>query len=238
MKKFLLVGVFAGALGTGALAADMPAKAPVFTTGSFNWQGFYAGVNAGYGWGSSIWTDDDGGFFSAVGDQFHMRPKGALAGAHIGYNWQFGQTVFGIELSGDAGWMKNKIISPFFPLVDTEQTKLSSIWAATAKLGFAVDRNLVYLKGGYAGARIKINADSTLNESFAQTKTRTGLTIGGGFEHAITPNWLLGIEYDYYNFGSVHYAGFDIGVDVTREDFAVRSSVQAVVARVSYKFGN
>src|SRR5262245_27815631 len=226
MKKFLLVGVSAAALGTGAFAADMPAKVPVRkAVAPFSWQGFDAGVNAGYGWGSSIWTDVLDGFFSTPGLPFHMRPKGALAGAHIGYNWQSGQSVFGIELSGDGGWMKNKIISPLFPAADTEQTKVSSIWSATAKLGFALDRNLVYLKGGYAGARIKINADSSSiddgNVFFARTKTRNGLAFGGGLEHAITSNWLLGIEYDYYNFGSAHYTGFNIGDAVSREDFAV-----------------
>ncbi len=82
MKKFLIAAGVLGLMAAPAVAADMPRKAapapmyaplPVMT-----WAGFYAGVNAGYGWAS-------GGLDGFVG------------GGQLGYNWQSGNLVFGIE---------------------------------------------------------------------------------------------------------------------------------------------
>src|SRR5258707_5693799 len=67
-----------------AQAADVPIKAPIYkgtphsVVSYYNWTGFYAGVNAGYGWGSSTWS----------APAASIKPKGLLAGGPVGYNWQ------------------------------------------------------------------------------------------------------------------------------------------------------
>ena len=52
MKKFLLSSVALLGFTAGAMAADLPRRAPpVFVpVPVFTWTGFYVGVNAGYGW--------------------------------------------------------------------------------------------------------------------------------------------------------------------------------------------
>ncbi len=102
MKAFLLPSAaalaLAGAVGT-ASAADLarrpppppPTKAP-FVVPAYNWTGAYIGINAGYGFGRSKWDGLPASF----------DVKGGMAGGQLGYNWQFGQFVYGVE--GDGDW--------------------------------------------------------------------------------------------------------------------------------------
>ena len=63
MKRLILAacaGLLAAAVASPSFAADLPRpayKAPIYTAPSFSWSGFYVGVNAGYGWGRSNWTN-------------------------------------------------------------------------------------------------------------------------------------------------------------------------------------
>src|SRR5262249_20761948 len=101
MKKLLLASVGMLALGLGqASAADIarrvaPARAPAaYVTPVYNWTGFYVGINGGYGFGSSSFSNTLGTASSDV--------NGGLVGGTIGYNWQFNQLVLGLE--GDIDW--------------------------------------------------------------------------------------------------------------------------------------
>src|SRR6185295_2863257 len=86
--------VFAAA-AQAAIAADVPrrpppdypVKAPVYRP--YDWTGFYAGINGGYGWGSSR--------YDFVGGSNRFDTNGWLVGGTLGYNYQVGQTVLGIE---------------------------------------------------------------------------------------------------------------------------------------------
>src|SRR3954451_7905776 len=102
MKSVFVAGVSALALIAGlasAQAADipartaMPAKAPVYVAPVFTWTGPYIGINGGWGWGNSDYT---GGFPGSAS------VSGGLIGGTLGYNWQVGQAVFGLE--GDIDW--------------------------------------------------------------------------------------------------------------------------------------
>src|SRR5687767_3749173 len=99
MKRVIVAGVLmalSGAIGTAA-AADLGrrysppiTRAPAFSS-AYNWTGFYLGINGGGGWGRSTW------------DGVHtFDVSGALIGGTIGYNWQLGQFVVGVE--GDIDW--------------------------------------------------------------------------------------------------------------------------------------
>jgi outer membrane immunogenic protein len=230
MKWRLLACAAAVAFSSAPALAQSPA-AP-----TFDWSGFYVGANAGLGWGRSVWTDTIGGFFTDVpGRQFSTRPLGALAGGQVGYNWQARQSMLGVELSGAFSSMDDSIVSPFFS-VDTVRTRVASLWSAAAKLGFAIDRSLFYLKGGYASALINANIDSP-NTFFAVGRTRNGLTFGAGWDFALTPNWAVGVEFNHYGFGSARYSEIIPGDD-DPETFSVKSSVQSLTARLNYRFGN
>ena len=131
-----------------AQAADVPIKAPYYkgaphsVVSYYNWTGFYAGVNAGYGWGSSDWS----------APAASIKPKGFLAGGTLGYNWQSGAIVYGIE--GDFDWSDVKASVACAGVLTCET---SSSWLATfrGRVGYAFDRWLPYVTGGGAYGRVK-----------------------------------------------------------------------------------
>ena len=76
------------------------------------------------------------------------------------------------------------------------------------RAGFAVQNNLFYIKGGYAGVNIRLNVSDTVAPSTGsggQTHWANGWTVGAGWEYGITRNWIVGLEYVYAAFGSQTY---------------------------------
>jgi outer membrane immunogenic protein len=175
MKKFLLAALLAG-VATSALAADLPShKAPpppmpAYAPQAFSWTGFYIGVNGGYGFGS------DGKDFG--------NPSGGLVGVTAGYNYQIGQLVLGVESDWDwADLTKSGLYS----------SRVDDLFTARARAGYAIDRALLYVTGGYAGAEDKIS----IAGFGSQSDWRNGGVIGGGLEYAFTNNISAKAEYLY-----------------------------------------
>src|SRR5579864_6736223 len=105
--KRMLVGIAAATslIATGALAADLPARAPVYTQAPayvepvFDWTGFYVGGNIGYSWGrsseTSTVTNGAGTILFTSADKTDL--NGIVGGGQIGYNWQMQNWLFGLE---------------------------------------------------------------------------------------------------------------------------------------------
>src|ERR1039458_324896 len=110
MNRWLSLGIavaYVVASAMSAQAADLPGRSnsPSYYKAPpelpFSWTGFYAGINGGYAWGQSGWSDP------AVGvDSGNFNTSGGLVGGQLGYNWQTGPVVLGIET--DADWMSVK----------------------------------------------------------------------------------------------------------------------------------
>jgi outer membrane immunogenic protein len=153
---------------------------------AFDWSGFYVGVNGGFGWGTSSYD------FGAAGiDRFNV--KGGLAGGTIGYNYQFGQTVVGIE--GDLDWQNVK--GSAICVAGVCQTKSDWLGTVRGRLGYAIDRFMPYVTGGAAFGDVKTNIPGLGSES----TTRAGWTVGGGAEYAFAPNWTVKAEYLFVDLG-------------------------------------
>ena len=145
MKKILLASVGLLALGVAsASAADiqrrqaMPAKAPVYVTPVYNWTGPYVGIQGGYGWGTSDYSAPFAG---------SSTPKGGLVGGTLGYNWQMGQAVFGLET--DLAWSGIRGDTTC-AVATTCETRNNWLGTTRARLGFAADRFMPYVTGGAA----------------------------------------------------------------------------------------
>src|SRR5580698_1271119 len=116
MKRLVLAGLAVAMMAGSAAAADMTpryqqpyVKAPLYNP-AYNWTGFYIGINGGGGWGNSAW-DTTGGFDTS----------GGLVGGTIGYNWQLGTWVLGVE--GDIDWADIKGSTATFFVSDRSTTE-------------------------------------------------------------------------------------------------------------------
>jgi outer membrane immunogenic protein len=175
-----------------AVAADIPramppAKAPAYYAPAYSWTGFYAGINGGYGWGDSRWD--------TLGTS--VDTSGWLVGGTVGYNWQSGALVFGLE--GDIAWtdFRGRFANAACPVGCETRTD----WLATgrARLGYAADRFMPYITGGVAAGDLRANVTGFSGVS----DTSVGWTVGAGVEAAIAGNWTAKLEYLYVDLGSV-----------------------------------
>lgn len=241
MKKLLLVTVGLVALGIAApaSAADLAArpytKAPPMVAAIYDWSGFYIGANGG--WGSSRNSWDSVAPAALVGPEGSHDATGGVAGGQIGYRWQTGTWVFGLEAQGDWAHLKGSNASTLFPgFVNT--SKIDAFGLFTGQIGYAANNVLFYLKGGAAVTADRYRVNTAGGALFATTgdDTRWGGTVGVGLEYGFAPNWSAAVEYDHlfmqdrtYNFTSA--AGALVGVDRIRQD------VDLVTVRVNYRFG-
>jgi outer membrane immunogenic protein len=244
-----------------AQAADL--KAPVLkapAVAPFSWNGFYVGGHAGGAWGDKKWSDwfDPLNDLSLAGPDASYHVNGPLAGGQIGYNFQYGWTVFGIE--ADASWTDIKGFGsndPFvfpgaksgFGCLDLNggcTSKIEALGTITGRLGVAVDRVLFYGKGGAAWAHEKhtvrafdtqLPNDPSVNFSSTTSQTRWGWTAGAGIEYAFTNNLSAKIEYNYLDFGKDTIAfdlpapsGFDVGG-------TLHQTLHVVKGGLNYRFG-
>jgi len=199
----LLAAVAAIGFASIASAADMPIKAPMMAPAVFNWTGFYVGAQVGYQWNRDEFGDPNriGG---PVGPNT-FSADGLIGGLHAGYNYQINSAVIGVE--GDYEWSGGSgegvgtlAGAPFV----TGHAALKWQGSIRARLGYAADTTLFYLTGGAAFGRFDLGyafpVGAPVVDSFS--KTMTGWTVGGGVEHAFSPNWTARIEYRYTDFGS------------------------------------
>jgi len=256
-----LIALVGACCSGGALAADLPARIPskapaAVVVPGFSWTGFYIGASAGYGWGRpdkeflglpndpGIWTN----YNPVVNGLADPDVNGFIGGGQAGYNFQVNSLVYGIEadLSYANFRGSNSTATASLggtPITFTESRKLNWLATVRGRLGWAIDRWLVYATGGLAFGGAK---DST-NLSFVgcpcyvgeKSETRFGWTVGGGLEWAIAGNWSAKAEYLYYDLGKVRVIGVPTGIFVpgltTQTDFETTGNI--VRAGLNYRFG-
>ena len=152
MKKVLLVTASLIALGAAApaLAADLAArpytKAPAMIAAVYDWSGFYIGANGGWGSSHNSW-DSNAPFL--VGSEGSHDATGGTVGGQVGYRWQAGTWVFGLEAQGNWADFSGSNVSVRFPgFVNT--SKIDAFGLFTGQIGYAANNVLLYVKGGAA----------------------------------------------------------------------------------------
>jgi outer membrane immunogenic protein len=231
------------------------------------WTGAYIGGTAGYGWGNSnsnitaIDTNFIPGWQSegTVPTSLNPRFKGFIGGGEVGYNWQFGHWVTGLEadfsysgLRGDASHFGPAIFAD--PSVLTSQRiDLSWFGTARARMGYlAGPDTLLFATGGLAYGQVKVStglvpdlgaglpcAAGAACSSGSTSETRVGWTVGGGVETKIASGWTAKVEYLHFDLGRVsdtaHSTAFFNGLPIV----GVTSDVKGDIVRVgvNYQFG-
>jgi outer membrane immunogenic protein len=175
------------------------AAAPVGTP-LYTWTGLYAGFNLGYGRGAV-----DSGFRNGV---ISGRPRGVIGGGQVGYNWQAGSAVFGIEADLQASGQRAQTTSTTAGLVIREKDEIPWFGTVRGRLGFTpTDGLLLYGTGGLAYGRAKASGTVTVpgsgTGSFATSDVKLGWTVGGGVEAALIGRWTLKVEYLHIDLGNL-----------------------------------
>jgi outer membrane immunogenic protein len=262
MKK-----VLAGAIALTASVISAHADDRIASR-SFTWTGFYAGVNAGYGWGTgknhlgpnspagtgggnSIAGAIDNGIIPGI-----VRPgsRGAVGGLQAGYNFQSGRFVYGVEadFSGSGIDGSRTFVSSsngvYLGMATSQQQKID--WFGTLRLrgGVAVaEPLLVYATAGLAYGRVRASTVTDVT-GFCPTnafcaagdvsRVNTGWTVGGGAEYLFARQWSAKLEYLYMDLGR---AGYTFVRPATPTwDYSAEASFRTHVLRVglNYKFGS
>jgi outer membrane immunogenic protein len=245
MKKFLLgaVGLVALGLSAPASAADLPArpytKAPPIVAPIYDWSGFYSGVNGGWGAARNCWdlVDTAGGLVGAEGCH---DSNGATAGGQIGYRWQTGTFVVGIEGQGNWADFKGSNNSVLFPGIFTNQTKIQAFGTIAGQVGWAWNNVLFYAKAGGAVTSNRYRTFFTPTGELAtegNEDARWGGVAGAGLEYGFGPSWSAGIEYNHLFMQDRTVTFGTPGPLPLFSNERIRQDVDLVTVRVNYRWG-
>ncbi len=196
MRRLGLALLASAAFVGAAAAADMPArpvyKAPVLSpVRVYDWTGFYVGGNIGYSWGRQDVSLD------GVGSVGTPNINGFIGGGQIGYNWQMNQLVLGLETDFQGSAQKGDGVAA----AASSTSRLDWFGTVRGRVGYAFDRWLPYLTGGWAYGHGNLSGIAG-GVGFSGSNDYSGWTLGGGLEYAFLNNWSAKLEYLYVDFGS------------------------------------
>lgn len=202
----------APAIVTSAFAADVapvrPQGAPVYQAPpqAFDWSGFYLGLNGGYVFGRSSWSDPFVG-----GDSGRFNTDGGTIGGQIGYNWQIGRTVLGLE--SDINWARLSGSASPGGVCATNgggECRTEQSWFGTTRgrVGYAFGNFLPYVTGGLAYGDVK-----AVQPNGTQSATKAGWAAGGGLEVSLTKSWTAKAEYLHLDLGTATFMGAASGTN-------------------------
>jgi outer membrane immunogenic protein len=191
------------------------------------WRGFYVGGYAGYGVGDSgthAAIDPALGFSTAYNGSMSpgLHPSELEAGGQVGYNFQSGRWVLGVEGSFGSFGLNDTVRGSATVGANAlgSATKVDADWLGTVRgrLGWGNKFGLIYGTGGaaftslnYSQQNVWLNATFpnpvTFTENASKSDTRSGWTAGGGIEYKLGSNWSGKLEYLHVDFGTIHGSG-------------------------------
>ena len=223
---FAVVSASAADLAPSYYKAPPPVAAP-----AWSWTGLYLGVHGGFGGDKFDYP------FSAAGipGRASLTSSGFFGGGQIGYNWQVSNWVLGLEADIAGSDIKSEAAAVVGPVSINAGSKLNWFGTVRGRLGYAVDRVMVYGTGGFAYGETETTASAAIAPiavaAFSQTNSKQGWTAGAGIEYAMTNTITFKAEYLY----------LDLGTDVvfTSPAFTISEETKAhtVKAGVNWKFG-
>ncbi len=277
MKNHILLA------GCASIAALTCAAAQAQPAPAMNWSGAYVGVNLGYNWAGSgtnssfttvnqlTGVDAGEGPVTVPSTSFPSNiatnnGSGVIGGGQVGFNAQSGSFVFGLEGDFDGLSATNHQYGSYSlpatalttgAIVNTN-ARYSPEWEATirGRLGFAMDRFLVYGTGGVAfvhfsdfgatsyapavtDAVVAANpgvAFGPYSAGGSNNPTRTGWTVGGGVEYAVSPSVSVGAEYRYTEVGDYDVAYGSAGPNGVLQAGRPNFTDSAILAKVNFRF--
>jgi outer membrane immunogenic protein len=223
--RFLL----GAAVSVAAVSVASIASAQPTSSSDEIWTGPYIGANIGGSWGNSSPRlsvgPGNGGVVIPPGDVNEVlgtpvitnsSSAGVAVGGELGYNYQMGHFVLGIETDGGSWdlrqtrnhtFQSTQLINPpvFFTL--SQSVKTDWQWTLRPRFGYAWGPWLAYITGGLGVTDARVSAAYSDNRipanvaSFTFSSTRTGGVIGVGGDWMFAPGWSGKLEWLYSDYG-------------------------------------
>jgi outer membrane immunogenic protein len=205
--------------GGSAMAADMAVKArPAIVGPVFSWTGFYIGGYVGGAWADRSVSVTDPclvgtvcpttGTYNGVLPATYDLNSSFIGGGTVGYNWQAGSWVVGVEGEGGYLHLTRTSTYPGNPVGGdtTASTKIGDAYGVVAgRVGWAFDRTLIYAKGGAVFANVSNSVSDTCvvapcgggTINVSGSHNIVSYAVGGGVEWAFADHWSVKGEYLY-----------------------------------------
>ena len=246
-SSLALLAAAIGLAASQASAADLPRKAPAYVPPApppLTWTGCYIGANVGGAWGRFTLEGPFGGSADRSTNNASF-----VGGGQIGCDYQFaGGWVIGFRNmfdgttnSRDVGF---NVVTATGTATGTAELHMRWFDALTGRIGYSWQPNsLLYFQGGAVWSRVEADIVGTTGTGVAfagsESKTKTGWTIGGGWEYRFSPQWSLFIEGNYYDFGSRDRTIFTPVATTCAAGcaFSAKATAATALIGVNYKFG-
>lgn len=202
----------------GAIAAVCGAAQ---TAQAEDWSGLYVGGSVGTTNRDTEWTDVDGDWLAPGQIASDDDVDATSIGAHLGYNWQMGNWVFGAQ--GGVTYADLQETSVEFGDIDVDNSMLFSA-NLRANVGYAFGAVLPYITVGAATSDLEHSwheFDDT-EDSWPDFSNETALVYGAGLSYRMAPHWSVGAEYLVQDYGSeseMNENGFVMDVETRVETF-------------------
>jgi outer membrane immunogenic protein len=234
-----------------AMAADMPVRAPAPVAAYYDWSGAYAGFNVG-----GAWYDVTHHFTTpgAITPDVTTSDSDGIFGFHAGAQWQWGAWVLGVEAALSGCFRECRSTSGVLPVAQGFEPnvfgehKITNLFTAGPRIGYAWDRVMIFATGGWASANLKNAHCSSLtglcdgpgSAGNGASRNNNGWYAGGGFDYMVHKgslvDVLLGVEYQHFEVSE--QAAFCVNpgcLPLAVRDFALSARGDLVRARLTIK---
>ena len=249
-----------------AIADTVPPPAPSSTTetkATYDWTGVYVGGFVGGATGSDVTNTasrsrEDGSLWNEPGDanNNYSTKAGFIGGGTVGYNWQIGKTPYLVGLEGEYGYLGQKggKTDPNAAAWNAGNDGNDNSQSSTSigadygyglvggRLGYALDRSLIYIKSGAVFTTVNSSwSDTAYDYNGTSNKaTTTGYALGAGFEYALPFKYFTNVsvktEYLYFGIPTSNSINSSTSYDVDLNTTQTTGGIHTAKIGVNYKF--
>lgn len=207
MRGFVLapfaVALFALGVATSS-AADFPTIAAprtpyIVPAPVLSWSGFYVGGNIGYAFADASLSASLAGLSGSASESL----DGIVGGGQIGYNYQVGSWVLGIEADIQGSGQSNNTSGTLLGVTYSQDDQITYFGTVRGRVGVAMNEWMPYVTGGWGYGEVKSTTTLTGVGTISSSNSHGAWTVGGGVEWMFDPRWSAKLEYLYMDTGDV-----------------------------------
>jgi outer membrane immunogenic protein len=245
-----------------AMCAGIAMASPLSAQGHSGWGGFYAGLSIGsaksevdfraipndFFFNSGVAADAIAGTFIANNSPANLSASGLTGGGQVGYNWEHGRVVVGLE--ADISFHDLKKRSDRGPFTDAgftvhrfvQTTEQNLLVTLRPRIGVTFDRFMVYATAGLSIGNFEVE-DTIINNNGAwqyqgtDSGTRVGWVLGGGVEMKLFGQWSLKGEYLRSEFANSNFRALHSTLpNLFWVDHSAKMTMDVFRAGINYRF--